>query len=206
MVEGGGRSRQPPRVPARCCLGRYWDQRASSCVQEFWQPAHPPVSCDLVSKGLFVGLPVLNRFSGVDRASPTFRGGRFSDGANPGVARVRRVVWCVGRQPGRQYSQKTSSSVTLPPYPCADGVAHVVAIDKTRAERGSSGRTSPPAPRKESAARCRGTRRSKDSIWPRRWARAAVFYGCVSRWVFFLWRGRTLFSHRRPVWCTPYIA
>ena len=52
-------------VPMLLGAGRYWNRRASSCVTEFWQPAHPPVSCAFVSKGLFVGFPVLDRFSGL---------------------------------------------------------------------------------------------------------------------------------------------
>ena len=78
----------------------------------------------------------LDRFSGVDRGSPIFRRGRLVDGENPGVARVCRVVWCVGGQPGRYYCQSTRSSVVFPPCRCADGVDHVVTIDKTCAERG----------------------------------------------------------------------
>ena len=123
--------------PLLLCAGRYWDRRASSCVQEFWRPAHPPVSCAFVSKGLFVQFPVVDCFSGGYRGSAMFRCGRLVDGEYPGVSRVCRVVWCVREQPGRYCCQYTSSSsVTFPPCRCADGVAHVVTIDETRAERG----------------------------------------------------------------------
>ena len=46
---------------------RYWGQRASRYASECWRPAHPSVSCAVVSPSLYVRFPVLGRYSGVDR-------------------------------------------------------------------------------------------------------------------------------------------
>ena len=43
---------------------RYWGQRASRYASECWRPAHPSVSCAVVSPSLYARFPVLGRFSG----------------------------------------------------------------------------------------------------------------------------------------------
>ena len=184
--------------------GRYWDQRASSCVQDVWQPAHPLVSCPFVSKDLFVAFRVFDSFSGVDRGSQIRRCGRLGNGTNPGVARVRRVVGSEGNQAGTIYSKLASVShfhrvdAQMELATSSPLVKRALkAVERLHVAAGA---------RTKSAARCCETLCRKDSPWARCEVRAAVCCGCVSRWVIFSWHGRTKFSHRRPVWCTPYIA
>ena len=59
-IDGNLRASRPDVAWHRQVLG----QRASRYASECWRPAHPSVSCAVVSPSLYARFPVLGRFSG----------------------------------------------------------------------------------------------------------------------------------------------